>query len=290
MRRYYWYTIIGVLLISAAIFAAAFIKNYTPGLNVAMAHIDKKSDINYEDVHIIFNTIPKSASVYISRVLAHGLNSDLLKIAPGYFPHDHLLYGELENFYKQKYAVTKAHLDSSNFNMQMLKKFTDRIVVQFRDPREVLLSWIHYVQRIHDEGKIEYLYHFSPTPPEEYYTWPISRQVDWNIEYFLPSAVTWMQDWLNFKEHEDQKPNGFKVLITTYDQFKENERNFYAKILDFYNIPREQFTFIHMRLDMDVHFRSGDQNEWRTVYTPAQLSKINKISRSLLEKFNWQLN
>lgn len=290
MRKYYWYATIGVVLIAGAIYLAAFVESYTPGLNVAIVQDVQKSSIKYEDVHIIFNTVPKSASVYISTVLSHGLNSDFVKIAPGYFPHDHLLYGQLDNFYKQKNAVTKAHLDASSFNIQMLRKFTDRIVVQLRDPREVLLSWIHYVQRIHDEGKIEYLYHFSPTPPEEHYTWPVSKQVDWNIEYFLPSTVTWMQDWLNFKEHEDLNPNGFKVLVTTYDEFKQNERKFYTRILDFYNIPREQFEFMRLRLDMDVHFRRGDQNEWRTVYTPEQLAKINLVSRSLLEKFNWPLN
>lgn len=286
MRRIYWYLGAGTIAICVVLIAAVIVNNYKPNLGISMASAGVQN-LKRKDVHIIFNTIPKSASLYVSKVLAVSLHSERIHISPGHFPHDHLLYSEMERFYQLKNAIAKPHIDASPFNQQMLKKFTDRIVVQFRDPREVLLSWIHYIQRIHDEGKTKYLYHFSPTPAEEYYSWSIDKQVDWNIEHFLPGAIVWMQEWLQFKEQEDLKPNGFKVLLTTYDDFKKDEKAFFMKILSFYDIPEEQFNFIHLRLDMDVHFRKGDQNEWRHVYTQEQIRRINKISQPILVRFNW---
>jgi hypothetical protein len=285
MKQRHLYGLVILIVIIVVMVAIHF---YTAPKQIQVVKLDNLITTPRAKVNIILATIPKSASRYIYTMLEYGLGCERMTTSPGYFPIDNLSYTELDNFYAQQCSITKNHFNASVFNIQLLKKYTNQIVLQLRDPREVLLSWAHYIQRIHDEDKIEYLYHVAPTPPPEYYQWQLTQQIDWNIDNFLPHAVAWMEEWIKFKDEEDKKLNGFKVLLTTYDEFKLNELAFYLDILKFYNIPSSQFSLVPQPLDMNMHFRKGDQNEWRQVFTPEQKIRIaNIVPSSLLKRFNW---
>lgn len=264
---------------------------FMPNVNVKIAKAD--STINGEQIpiHIIFNSIPKSASVYITKTLERSLRCGQVKVSNGYFPHDNLSYVALEKFNSIPCVIAKTHIDASIQNQQLFKKFTKNVFVQFRDPREVLLSWIHYIQRIYDENKIQYLYYFAPTPPQKYYSWDLNHQIDWNIENFLPEVVQWMQGWIRFKENEDKDKNGLNVLIATYDDFVKDPKGYYSNLLNLFEIPENKFDHILLPLDMSVHYRTGDQSEWERVFSISQKRKIAKIvPDALLQKFNWKPN
>lgn len=237
--------------------------------------------------NIILNAVPKSGSSYIAKSLDQGLNYERMRISAKYIPKDQVNYFDLQKFYSEGGKLSKQHLDPSTMNVNILKRFTRKMVLQLRDPREILLSWVHHLNALKEE-KVD-LYYFDPEPSVEYYNLSLNEQIDWNIENFLPSIITWIDGWLIVKEKEDLTDDGLKILITTYDEFLADELKFYHKILNFYDIPISNFKVKPPKKDRKVHFRKGELGEWRSVFTKEQKRRIAKIvPDELLRKFNWE--
>ena len=147
---------------------------------------------------ILFVSMPKSGTVFTRSMLARGLSLEQeLSIGVAYFPHDLVEIPKLMSFCKGGKVAT-THFDPSPHNFQLLKPFINRWVLHIRDPRSVVLSWVHHMNRLYSErenGEHQAL-RVYPTPPEAYYHWLFRIQVDWTIENFLPSVVSWLRSWL----------------------------------------------------------------------------------------------
>jgi hypothetical protein len=237
--------------------------------------------------NIIINAIPKSGSAYIAQALENGLHYQHATISNEYIPYDQVNYKKVKAFFSTGAKLSKQHMEPSGINMQILRRFTDRIVLNVRDPREVLLSWVHYLNAEHAKG-ID-IYYVDPEPPAEYYQLSLQQQIDWNIQNFLPSMVKWLQAWSDYKKSQDLKQNGLKILVVKYDDLVEDEAGLYGRILQFYNIPESDFVFVRPEKSTYLHFRNGDRNEWRSVFSSEQKAAIAKIiPLSLLEEFGWK--
>lgn len=245
--------------------------------------------------NIIINTIPKSGSTYLAVALSNSLNYKKTQITCVDSAQENC-YHTIHEFYATPTLLAKQHfaapvvaygpnLGAPKIDMELLRQFTDRKIIHLRDPREVLLSLIHHVNLYKEQA------HVLPMRPMEYYTFSFSRQIDWGIDNFLPRIIVWMEEWLAFKDAEDLKPNGFKILITTYDELVANELKLFYKILAFYNISKRNFHHVVTKKDSAVLFRKGDSNEWRQVFTLQQRIRIaNMVQPTLLQRFNWNID
>ena len=125
---------------------------------------------------------------------------------------------------------------------------------------------------------------FIPTPPEAYFRWPFRKQVDWNIDNFLPNAVTWTRSWLAVY-HSDR----YDILLTDYSEIVRDEVGYIYRILDFYGIPRRQFRRPAIEKTISgSHFRPGLEDEWMSALTSDQVSRATAIiGEDLLERLGW---
>lgn len=245
--------------------------------------------------NIIIDAIPKSGSTYITEVLRSGLGYTRTNIFPTKTVTDNKFH-TIREFYSKSNRIATQHLRAPNSNSEpgahlgppilpegQLNKYTDRKVVHFCDPRGVLLSLVHYVNLHKDISQV------YPNRPEGYYNLSLEAQIDWGIDNFLPRIVTWMQEWIDYKDKQDASKHGLKILFTTYDELVQNELDFYQKILKFYSIPPQNFTFNPPVKEQMNNFRKGDPNEWRQVFTEKQKQKIATIvPDKLLQRFNWE--
>lgn len=243
--------------------------------------------------NIIINALPKSGSTYIRDVISDNTSYKSVSILPGFksispkFCSITQFFGQPNLLGKQHLRapidVSVDHLGPPKMDMDQLKKFTDRKIVHIRDPRAALLSYIHYINK-HKESA-----HVNPPRPPGYYQLSFNEQLDWGIDNLLPLMVDWIENWLKYKESEDLKKNGFKILITTYDELVADQQALYNKILDFYNIPYEKFKTPNLSKENIANFRKGDDNEWREVFSEQQKQRIAAIvPASLLRQFNWE--
>jgi hypothetical protein len=234
---------------------------------------------------ILVVSIPKSGTVFTNQMLSRGLSLEPASVSFGYFPHYLVDIPKLLSFVEGG-QVASAHFDASPVNLQSLTPFVKKWVVHIRDPRSVALSWVHHMNRLYgerDNGKFEHLFVY-PAPPEPYFSWPFRRQLDWNINHFLPSVVAWTRLWLAVYDSRQ-----YDILLTSYSDLAHDEIAYLNKILDFYQIPRGLFR--QPRIEKTVlasHYRVGSETEWLTAFTAGQIAKSTAmIGGDLIERFGW---
>jgi hypothetical protein len=235
---------------------------------------------------ILFTSIPKSGTVFTGQMLSRGLGLELVRLTAGSFPRYLFDLPRLAQFCAGGMIATE-HFDASPENLQLLEAFVDRWVVHIRDPRSVLLSWVHNLDRLHRErhNAPHHLLYVCPTPPKHYFGLSLSQKVDWNIEHFLPNVLSWTKTWI-----ETHDAGHHKILLTTFSDIVSGEDEFLFRILDFYEISRERFSRPAIESNDDLHFRVGREDEWRDWFTPMQLAQIRvMIDGPLTERFGWPL-
>jgi hypothetical protein len=235
---------------------------------------------------ILFTSIPKSGTVFTGQMLSRGLGLELVRLTAGSFPRYLFDLPRLVQFSAGGMIATE-HFDASPENLQLLEAFVDRWVVHIRDPRSVLLSWVHNLDRLHRErhNAPHHLLYVCPTPPKHYFGLSLSQKVDWNIEHFLPNVLGWTKTWV-----ETHDAGHHNILLTTFSDILSSEDEFLFRILDFYEISRDRFSRPVVESNDDLHFRVGREDEWRDWFTPMQLAQIRvMIDGPLTERFGWPL-
>lgn len=259
--------------------------------NLSYAQLAKVDSESTPNIFIV--AIMKSASEHIVEVLKNGLSYERVMVFSCRRVDQGVINSNMVAFFETKHAIGKQHFNAPNITIKAFKndvldeslyrKYSNKLVVHFRDPREVLLSWVHHLSETKSTGG------FSIEPPNDFYNWKLQRKVDWAIEHSLPNLVLWTKAWMDYIEEQKLKKDGLQILVTTYDEFKKDELAFYKRILSFYNIPESEFTYQPIPKEKAIHFRKADSSEWRSVFTSAQKDKIaNMVPDNVLQHFRWQ--
>lgn len=230
---------------------------------------------------ILITTMPKSGTYYISNVLAQGLNTNTRIVSNQYFPYDTIRYFELKAL-AENGEISQDHFNASPINLTHISRYFDRLIVHVRDPRQAMLSWIHYIEEFADNPET-YLFIYPPLP-DGYFEMDLTDKIDWGIENWLPSLVEWTQEWVRAARTN----NDIDIKITHYEDLIRSPEGFMRDMVTFCGIPQERFIMPRLEASEDIHFRKGDPDEWRSVFTSDQIAAANgKIPRGLARNMNW---
>lgn len=231
---------------------------------------------------ILINTMPKSGSVYIHKHLGQALGMPFSNLGNGYTLADQVQYWSAKSFIGTS-SIAQNHFEPSDINVQILDRLVGRWILHIRDPRQALLSWVHHLDLLKAENREDALLWVTPTPPPGYFDLDLTDKIGWNIVHYFPALVDWLRGWLKVYDR-----GRFNILLTTYDELITDEHRLFGRILDFHGIARQRFQFTPLPKDRGVHFRKGDPDEWRSVYTPPQIEACNALlPDQLLERFGW---
>jgi hypothetical protein len=125
-------------------------------------------------------------------------------------------------------------------------------------------------------------------PSEDYFGKSLSDIISWHIENYLPSEVDWIDGWTQVSESADW--SDLRILLTRFEDFKVDQKKYFQKILDFYNIDKDAGRFVKKEKPKEgqMHFRKGLTNEWQSVFSKEQIQRANEIvPRRLIERFGW---
>jgi hypothetical protein len=232
---------------------------------------------------ILLNTMPKSGSVYVLKSLAKILELRTMYIGNQYGLIDQIDVRDALIFNAGSFVSTN-HLAPSPENLQILQHLNLKMVLHLRDPRQALLSWVHHLHYITGgSDRSEQLLYFTPRPPFGYFEFPLSRQIDWQIENYMPQLVAWATRWVEIADR-----GTIPILITQQNDLRLEEKAFFDAILAFYQIDLDyDLPNIAKTLD-ETHFRKADPMEWRQTFTPDQAIRATSlISDSLSTRFGW---
>lgn len=248
---------------------------------------DMYIDRDYSIPGIIFNTMPKSGSIYIAKTLAASLGIEFreISLSYGFFPNYFIYADELKRI-NQGNVIRQEHFDASEINLHLLSKYANKLVVHVRDPRQATLSWLHHFNRLAAISKnipyaVNYTIHIAP---DGYLDWSFSEQLDWHIHTHLRSLAEWINGWVTCAN----STGDVEILFTRFEDLVADENLFMKGILQFYSIPISAFNYSPASKDISNNYRNGEVNEWRDLFNGNQKDLCCRIlGDNLLNKFQW---
>ena len=238
---------------------------------------------------ILFVTLPKSGSIFVSRWLANGLGIREMKIAVCLFPNDLIIREKLDELVAGR-AIAQQHVPPLDLNLRFIANRMKRLVVHVRDPRQATLSWVHHLDNFFAHKDIVPACTFgleavSPPLPGDYFDRSFEQKVDYQIEVHLPILVRWIQEWLGA-----QGLYGLEILYTAYEDFLADEKKFISGILTHFDIPPSCFEWQKVPdRSPENHYRLGKADEWRQTFTAEQILRTtSQIPDDLYESFGWR--
>lgn len=240
---------------------------------------------------ILFNTMPKSGSIFILRCLSRGLAIPETKIAVCLFPDDLIIRSKVDDLALGN-TVVQQHIPARDINLRFLRNRLPRMVTHLRDPRQATLSWLHHLDNFHAHRETVPacalgLEATTPALPQDYFSWEQEKRLDYLLATHLPNLITWTQNWVDAAD----KATGPDILLTRYEDFVADQQVFLRKLLDFFQIPETAFDWSRLPAKTaQTHYRKGSTNEWKLAFTLAQQEKAKSaIPKDLAKRLGWDL-
>jgi len=242
-------------------------------------------DRSKENDYILVSSLQKTASQYIAKNISWGLNYYRISAK------DHGTYEEdISSWDKNKYNGVYVNVhgcveDCVNTARNSKHK---KVIVHVRDPRQLVISWLHNVERSYRVNNGNEYIDGSNIDKDTFFNYSFKEQVDWVIENHMPFNISTINEWMEVYNLEKDKKDGIKIKFTTFEQLIENEDKFFDDILEFNNISTDRFARNQRAKEEEEHFRKGQIDEWRSVMTEEQKQKVNSyLDDSLIEFFGW---
>ncbi len=177
-------------------------------------------------------------------------------------------------------CIFKGHQPPSRHNLIILETFFEKMVLNVRDPRQALLSWINNVEHMRDD-----VYSRLMGIPHEYFDWSWETKLDWQIDNYFQLQIDWLDQWWKCLLEKKTK---FEIILTRFEDLKQNAALHFKRICDAYNLPQMLPEDMPTPKQGESNYRSGSINEWRQVFSETQKGKLQKkIPSSLASFYDW---
>jgi len=248
---------------------------------------------------VMVNSMPKSGTMSIWGALHSGLRVQRVFISNNVksFKYE-IVDPERAKRFVNGSCAAQGHIAATNLNLYLMKKAgIGRMVIHVRDPRQAMLSWVHFIDRLYKTNAmlvLDYplcenyflLTHEEQIHCHQYFKKDLKEKIDIHIDHYLPLLIEWLIGWMDQEEHPKCD---IKLKFTRFEEFKLEPEKFYADILSFYDIDMAKFEMPNLKLQGKSHFRKGLTEEFRDVFTPEQMEKANaKIPDRIFNKFDWR--
>lgn len=232
---------------------------------------------------VLINTVPKSASESIWNRLAEGLGLAQGHISLFLYP-DCSVVPSRAAVAAQGGIISKEHLPASAHNLTVLAEHGfQRIVFHLRDPRQVTVSWAHFVRDDVSMRLMGPLWR-KVVPPHVVLSADLSTLLDWCIDNFLPLLLEFVAGWREVAESEIAP---FDIRFLSFERFLDDPNGYLDEALDFLQIDPAHFS-AEAEAEV-VHLRKGEKDEWRDVLSKEQRARAwSRIPPELAAEQGWQ--
>jgi hypothetical protein len=223
---------------------------------------------------VLIVTPGKAASVAVGNILSSGF--DLPTMATS-ISTNNVIPSWAKEFLRGG-CMNSSHLMASSHNISRLSQAgVKRVILHVRDPRQIVVSFAHHLTDYRAQfGSIEGY--------SEILDASFSDRVDFVIRELLPQQVEWLNNWLGARDE-------LEICISTYEMFVLERKRFIDNLLMHYGGDTRYFNISNAESSsgVDSHFRKGMTDEWRSVTTKEQVSRMNKVvGDKLLTTFGWE--
>lgn len=173
------------------------------------------------------------------------------------------------------------HIYPNDDDLFLLKSYGVKSLINFRDPRQALISWYHHVKNYIINDPVESkLYGYDET----YYSSDHNTQIEYLIENFYPFLVSWVTAW--FSQIESFESN--LILVMNHERLVSEPDVCQSRIERFLDLPRGTVNLKNSPTPNVAHFRKGLSNEWKSVLNKDQQKRITeKLPTDIMNFFGW---
>ncbi len=228
---------------------------------------------------------PKSGSTWLFR---------MMKMIPGYLPYAppgisiesrHNLEPNHLTPPPAGYTVTKTHSRATPENLRIIHETNRPYVVLIRDPRDLLVSWAHYVT-ISGRTLVRW---------EAARDLPIEQRIDFYIENVLPDTLNWALDW-----HREIHPS--IGLLIRYEDMLADTPAIMRRVFDHYqvNIAEDKLAAIVEantfqkttgrkpgEAQANAFNRKGIAGDWVNFFSDDQTAAFKLVAADALAKLGY---
>jgi hypothetical protein len=240
---------------------------------------------------VLFNTTPKSGTVFLQQALARVLDAPIFRISLSGFADDRVVPA-MARYFAAGGAVSFNHIPATRENLEALRRSgVCKIVVHVRDPRQCVTSLFMSQQH---SWNVEHTVpasglHFGEDirPPDDYHEMSAAERQNCVVRQYAPIYCKWIEGWVAAAGNLD----GVEVEFVTYEDFVNNKPAYYMDIAKFLGLDADavvpKLLAIEPKRDV-MHFRTGRVDEWREVLTEPERELFWSLMKpSLAEKFGW---
>lgn len=227
--------------------------------------------------------MPKSGSTWLENLVAScpgyaavlppEATFDELRGTPG---HLFEMPAGLFDRYRDSLVLAKMHCPGTPGNVAVLREAGIPAVVLYRDPRDVAVSYLHYVRQ---------------TP--WHLDWPILKEADAGegIDFFiarrLPEFAAWMRSWRDNRDPETS-------LMLSYEEMLADTRSALLRVFSLYGLPLGGAVIDDAVAESEAakgrgnHFRKGVAGDWRNHFDAKRKEAFREAAGGLLEEFGYE--
>jgi len=233
--------------------------------------------LKFRNQGILLVTMPKSGTVWITNALKIAAKRKTIYSVPrlvnrqNSFDIRDIDEVDLSNICENG-EIISLHLFCTTHSLKILRNavLTNglKLIVNWRDPRQALLSWVHHVDRIQKEFQYELSYLGYPS---DYNVYTLEEKISCNIDKMFGSYVEWVRSWKAVYDSDYANSCLFisqELLATNPLKYK----SLVGQFLGTTSIPLDDKPITNQ-----YHFRKGSTDEWKTVYTAKQIDRVNSM-------------
>lgn len=224
---------------------------------------------------VVLITLPKSGSMFLYHTLQMTYGLETRQHFGGEFPDVEYNRNIISEMIGGPAFISQTHARASRHNLAVLDHFIDRAVVQVRDPRQALLSFVHMLD---SHTKNSPLDRAIFNVDEAYYALSLGERISHQIEATFPDMVLWLQQWAQALT----QPHKCQFLLSRFDDFAADPDGTIHEVAAYFGLPRAELSHPDTKR---AHFRKGDTGEWRQVFTQDQIDKTT----GMIPREVWEL-
>ena len=199
---------------------------------------------------------------------------------------DHDLREKTLQGFAHQLVVLRLHLPRSEGNARILEASRQRYVVTYRDLRDVVVSWYHYVSKVDPQ-------HFLHS---QLRSLSLEEGIDYYIEHILDYEVRWIRDWRNHRHPE-------LSTETRYETLRGGTLGEFGRLAGFFGldltdaeiariVDENSFQKRTQRRpgteDRGAHARKGVVGDWRNVFLPRHVDAFKRSAGDLLIELGYE--
>jgi Sulfotransferase domain len=234
---------------------------------------------------IMFVAMMKSASEFIRENIIHALDVPEIGLSIGTVPRDKVVPSAVRQLVKGG-AIARSHMSADNLP-ELIANGVERLILHVRDPRQVVVSWVHYMGQVSDAVFRWSASIYDPPVPLEFRDWGFRERLDWAVRNYMPGQLRWLEDWMFAVESGPPIP----ILVSKFEDFVRDQRAFFDGISDFFGVSEIPVPSLRRQSAAAMrNFRAGKIDEWRNVLTTSQLGIFTARVEPLAKYFGWRLD